>query len=137
MSHKKLQKLCYYAYSWVLSLMNDSADNIEFKLFNEEIQAWVHGPVCVDLYHAMKGYGWLDIPKYDGEVSSFPSEILEKLEKVWGVYGSYNSSELEDMTHQERPWKEARAGIPEFQPSNNRISDKIIFEYYNKLYQGS
>lgn len=39
MSPKKIQKLVYYAYSWYLTLMNDSVEYLNNKLFDEEIKA--------------------------------------------------------------------------------------------------
>ncbi|MFP5528706.1 Panacea domain-containing protein, partial [Peptococcus simiae] len=39
MTHKKIQKLCYYAQAWYCALYDGT------PLFKEEIQAWVHGPV--------------------------------------------------------------------------------------------
>ena len=36
-TNKKLQKLVYYSQAWSLVLNNE-------KLFNEKIEAWVHGP---------------------------------------------------------------------------------------------
>ena len=50
MTHKKLQKLCYYAYSWFIYMENDDIENIENRLFEEKFQAWVHGPVNYELY---------------------------------------------------------------------------------------
>jgi uncharacterized phage-associated protein len=38
MTHKKLQKLCYYAQAWNLALHNS-------ELFEDRFEAWVHGPV--------------------------------------------------------------------------------------------
>ena len=38
MTHLKLQKLCYYAQAWYLTIYGQ-------RLFNEEFQAWLHGPV--------------------------------------------------------------------------------------------
>ena len=38
MTHKKVQKLCYYAQAWYCALYDGS------PLFSDEIQAWVHGP---------------------------------------------------------------------------------------------
>ena len=50
MTHKKLQKLVYYAYVWYIVENNDDCFNISNKLFDDEIEAWVHGPVCRNLY---------------------------------------------------------------------------------------
>ena len=43
MSHKKLQKLCYYAQAWYLA-------NYGKPLMPNRFEAWVHGPVSPDLY---------------------------------------------------------------------------------------
>lgn len=45
MTPKKIQIMVYYAYAWVLTIMNDSVDNLQFRLFGNPIEAWVHGPV--------------------------------------------------------------------------------------------
>lgn len=39
MTHKKLQKLCYYAQAWHCALENEPICSASF-------QAWIHGPVC-------------------------------------------------------------------------------------------
>ena len=44
----KLQKLVYYSQAW--SLVWDGT-----PLFEEEIQAWIGGPVCPDLYSKHRG----------------------------------------------------------------------------------
>ena len=36
-SPKKLQKLVYYAYAWTLTLLNNSSDDLENKLFEDRI----------------------------------------------------------------------------------------------------
>ncbi|WP_336507207.1 Panacea domain-containing protein [Paenibacillus larvae] len=41
MTPKKLQKLCYYAYSFYLAIY-------EKKLFDDNFEAWVHGPVILN-----------------------------------------------------------------------------------------
>lgn len=132
MSHKKLQKLCYYAYSWVLTLNNESKTEIENRLFNEKIEAWVHGPVCPILYHDKKSYKWNDIPIFTGEIVDFPSDIIEILNSVYNVYGKMSATELEDRTHSEKPWIEAMKGLDASATSSNEIKDIDIFEYYNK-----
>lgn len=50
MTPKKLQKLLYYAYSWDMVFENEDIDNLDVFLFNEEFEAWVHGPVIPDIW---------------------------------------------------------------------------------------
>ena len=49
MSPKKLQKLVYFAYAWTVALLNESADDLHFRLFDAQIEAWIHGPVVPEL----------------------------------------------------------------------------------------
>lgn len=52
MTHKKLQKICYYAVAWGYALMDR-------QVFDDDVfQAWVHGPVSKKLYDRYKGQGW-------------------------------------------------------------------------------
>ncbi len=133
MSQKKLQKLVYYAYAWTLALLNDSEESIKYRLFDSEIQAWVHGPVCPLLYQEYKRYGWEDIEKiefYDEDI--FQGDILDILNQVWDVYGKYTGNQLEGFTHQEDPWIAARGGIPSYASCDTPIDDRVIFKYYNE-----
>lgn len=134
MTHKKLQKLVYYAYAWYIALYNEDADNINNRLCCDgEFQAWVHGPVCRKLYNKFSNnYGYVD--KYDGEISSKINEELKKyLDVVYGVFGKYDGDELESMTHKENPWLNARKNVKAYQPSIEKISEKDMFIYYNSL----
>lgn len=54
-SNLKLQKLLYYAQGFHLAMTGR-------PLFDEPIQAWMHGPVVPAVYHAFKVYGSGPIP---------------------------------------------------------------------------
>lgn len=99
MSNKKIQKICYYAYSWYLTLYGEQLAPFQFE-------AWVHGPVSRELYHYYKSYGWSDIPQYHGLVM-VDNETVAFARKIWTLYGSYSADELEQMSHKEYPWQVA------------------------------
>jgi uncharacterized phage-associated protein len=130
MSHKKLQKLCYYAYSWYLTLYGE-------KLFDEHFEAWIHGPVSPVLYSEYKKHGWKDIPKKDFA----PEEILnnknayELILEVYDSYGHLSGDELEYLTHQEKPWLVARGDLPDHKPSNEKLDDQVIIDFYNQVFE--
>jgi uncharacterized phage-associated protein len=130
MTHKKLQKLCYYAYSWYLTLYKE-------KLFDEHFEAWIHGPVSPALYSEYKQYGWKEIPQAD----EVPEDILlnedaySLIEEVYHSYGHLSGDDLEYLTHQEDPWLVARDGLPEYAPSNNKLDDHVIVNYYRKVFE--
>lgn len=133
MSPKKLQKLVYYGYAWTIALLNDTVEDIHFKLFESDIEAWVHGPVVPELYQKYKDFGWHDIPKVENfDESIFESEVIDVLNQVWVAYGKLTGNQLEMISHQEKPWIEARKGIPAYMASSTSISDKEMFVYYNE-----
>lgn len=133
MSPKKLQKLLYYAYGWTLALLNENADEIHNRLFEDPIEAWIHGPVIPSVYVQFKEYGWNNIPqKMDFDESIFPFEVLDVLNQVWDVYGSYSGNQLEAFSHREDPWIQARKGLSSEESSHVQLSDRVIFEYFNK-----
>lgn len=125
-THKKLQKLCYYSVAWGWALMGKSIAK------RDTFEAWQHGPVSPVLYKKYVGNGWNTLPKFDGEVS-FHEDLLELLESVWFTYGAKSGNELEALSHSERPWIQARAGLPDNAPSKNPIDTGVMKDFYNSI----
>ncbi len=50
-TNKKLQKLLYYAQAWSLVLRDK-------KLFDDKIEAWIHGPAIRKVYLGYKEFGF-------------------------------------------------------------------------------
>lgn len=129
MTHKKLQKLCYYAVAWGYALMDKKIVN------NDEFQAWVHGPVSEKLYQKYKRYGWNNIEQVKN-APDFPSDIEELLESVWDTYGDKDGNELEALSHSEKPWKEARDGLSEDERGQRVIDPQSMRKFYQSIYSG-
>lgn len=130
MSPKKLQKMLYYCYSWVLTLMNDKEKGIENKLFKEKFEAWVHGPVIPSIYNKYRENGYNDIPKLHEPVVIEDQEILDILQQVYEEYGHFTGNQLESISHQEDPWINSRKGYGPFEASDVEIVDEDIFNCY-------
>jgi uncharacterized phage-associated protein len=128
MTHKKLQKLCYYAQAWYCTLYDGS------PLFADEIQAWVHGPVVASLYPVYADYRWNEIPQQDFDDSVFSDEELGVLEAVYETYGGFTGAQLESLTHSEDPWKEARGGCKPWESCYAPISLESMRKYYAEQY---
>lgn len=128
MTHKKLQKLCYYLYSWHLAILDESIKCITFE-------AWIHGPVSPEVYELYKDYGWKAIPKSSCPVSS-DSSLYKIAKEVYQIYGYLDANELEQLTHHEEPWIKARIGLGKYDSSNVILDDSIIKKFYsrNKYY---
>jgi uncharacterized phage-associated protein len=119
----KLQKLVYYAQSWSL-VLNDKL------LFNNYFEAWAHGPVLPAVYHLYKenGYNSLNVnPDYDYTI---PKEVEEVLNEVNRVYGRLSAKVLEDLTHSETPWTQARGGCAPEVRCNTTLDYTVIKDFY-------
>lgn len=124
MSHKKLQKLCYFSQAWYLA-------NYGEPLVPNRFEAWVHGPVSPDLYYKYKGWGWEKIPVSDRQ-SCFRKNVNGFLSQVFDVYGGYTEDELEVITQKEFPWQKARNGCAPGSYSRNPIALKDMRDYYGR-----
>jgi uncharacterized phage-associated protein len=62
---------------------------------------------------------------------------MQKLRKllfdILNSYGDLSAKHLEELTHSETPWREARGNLPIEVRSNNIISKTIMQEYYRRL----
>lgn len=91
-------------YSQAWSLVWD-----EEPLFPEAIEAWANGP---------------------GRLTETQRGTIDNVLKF---YGERTSQWLSDLTHQEAPWKDARADVPPGDPSSAVISHAALAEYYGSL----
>ncbi len=126
-THLKLQKLVYYAQAWHVAITGE-------KLFNEKIEAWIHGPVCRELYNVYKIFGYSEIV-VTTHVSewSIPLESRKIIDDVWEAYGSLRGEYLEQLTHREDPWKQARIGLGDLELSNKEIEIETMRKYYSQF----
>lgn len=124
-TNKKLQKLVYYAQAWSLVLNNK-------KLFNEPIEAWVHGPAVRSLYVQYKKFGFEPIQEeIRPDTISVSEKTKELLGAIWKIYGKMDAGYLEMLTHSEKPWQEAREGLQGSESSGNEISLETMRSYYS------
>jgi len=122
----KLQKLVYYCQAWSLVWEED-------PLFPEKIQAWADGPVCPDLYHEHKGKFRLGPDDIAGNTKKLSDSQKESIEAVLDYYGDKDGRYLSDLTHLERPWKEARAGLRPGERGEVVIEHNEMVDYYGGL----
>lgn len=123
----KVQKLCYYAQAW--SLVWDDE-----PLFANEFQAWAHGPANYDLFDKYKSHGYHPILEIDEDFKAelFTVNQIETLNAIWDSYGIYDAKYLEDLTHQEEPWKKARGNCSPGERCTSIISIESMKEFYSK-----
>lgn len=126
-SMMKLHKLLYYAQAWHLAI-HDS------PLFNEDFEAWVHGPVHRGTFERFKEerslYDKVEDGDYSKNYSSLSKKTLEHLDNVLEIYGGYSGTQLEQITHRESPWIEARKPFEPWESCSNIISNDLMKTYY-------
>ncbi len=129
----KAQKLVYYAQAWFLA-------NFSTPLFEEDFQAWVHGPVIPELYEKFKEAGSSPIPsvkKLSDIKTQFEQETLDFLQEVADVYMQHDGYALELMTHQEQPWIDARKGCKPDERCTEVITKDAMRLFYGEKIQNS
>ncbi len=132
MSHLKLQKLLYYCEGYHLGYFNSS-------LIKEEFEAWVHGPVCRSVYNNLKGESVIYADLGFNGTNDPQSEVINKLstdqfqliKDILEELSTWTGLELENATHNEKPWIEARSGYGPADKCENIIS-KITMQVYFK-----
>lgn len=123
-----LQKILYYAQGFYKAFFGKF-------LFEDDCQAWVHGPVFVDIYEKYRDFKSANIIidiDYDIE-DIIVDEKREILNAVIKYFGYYNGKALEKMSHYETPWINARKGLLPTENSNNIINKEDIKEYFEKV----
>lgn len=126
MTAMKLQKLVYYSKAWHLVWDNK-------PLFPERIEAWANGPVSPQLYGQHRRKMIVKPGEIDGDSGTLSADERESVDAVLQFYGAMKAYELSDLTHNERPWLDARGNTPSGGYSNAVITDEAMYEYYDGL----
>ena len=126
-----LQKMLYYIQGVYMQLFQK-------ELFSEDCIAWVHGPVYKDVYEVFRNFKYNPIE--DTRFSLLQNRFRElsreeriAIELVVDSFGMYSGKALEEITHTETPWQEARAHCLPQGRSNVIISKESIRKYFSEV----
>lgn len=130
-STMKLQKLVYYAQAWS-TVWDDPPDA---PLFAERVEAWSLGPVVPELFSWHKGRFsiWADLLPQTADPSRLSANQRKTIDSVLAFYGDKSAQWLSDLAHSEKPWRDARAGIPDGERGGKEITTESMAEYYGSL----
>lgn len=117
MSNLKLQKMLYYEQGFHLAAFDT-------PLFDENIEAWMFGPVVPEVYEKYA--------KYDAKGIEPPPQIDIKLNEeettlfnnVFYVYNQYSAVKLVEMTPSGPPWNSVTPG------KGNIISQESMKKFF-------
>ena len=119
----KLQKILYYAQGYYLA-------KFDKPLFNEDFQAWAHGPANPAIYDKYKDYRFESIDEPEEELYDFDEDISLFLAHIWDDFGIYDGKYLEELTHNEFPWIKARKGYEPGQKCEVVIKKEDMKEFF-------
>lgn len=124
----KLQVLLYFSEAWSLAVFDR-------QLFDEEIQAWEHGPVVYSVWNSLSTKGWNDLEAdaLNAPVD-FDAETDALLNDVFQAYAEFPTPELEKMANKDAPWKQARHGLQPWDLTKRAISKVTMAQFYKALY---
>ena len=118
-SNLKLQKMLYLIQAFFLI-------NSKNQCFIERIEAWDFGPVVPEVYRMFKQFGGGNIPPLSLSKNKVTAKKIplfyvkkkktdcviskddqDKINIVIDKYAKYSATDLVDLTHHQKPWKDA------------------------------
>ena len=122
-----LQKALYYIQGFYYAFSNSF-------FFEDDCEAWVHGPVYRDIYNRYACYRFDPIEKHEHfDDSLFSSTEKSILDSIIKNVCCYSGKVLELFTHSETPWLKTRGNLTIDVQSNRIISKDLIAEYFNAV----
>lgn len=115
----KLQKILYFVQAEFLVAMNKAC-------FDDDIEAWNHGPVVPAVYSEYMIFGSTNIPDqgYDG-CESISKQDKNHLDAIIDTAAKYSTPGLERLIHCQAPWKNA------YKRDNKVIKQSELKEYFS------
>jgi uncharacterized phage-associated protein len=126
-----LQKILYFIQGIYIVIYGS-------PLYEEDCQAWVHGPVYEAVYNMFKNFKYnpiddnrfLVLKNRFQELNDNEKEVIDLVLKS---FGRYSGKTLEQITHNEKPWLEARKYCETGGYSNEVISKKSMKDYFESV----
>lgn len=125
-SRLKLLKLLYYIQGYHLAMFNA-------PLFNDKMEAWLHGPVVPSVYRWAKNL--TDEKLQDEAMNDEQMDALnlhpqqtKLISEVLNIYNKYSAYGLRDKTHTEMPWLSVYE-----KDKNNEITTDSLKNFFTPL----
>lgn len=118
MSNMKLQKMLYYQQGYHLALFDE-------PLFEEDLEAWMYGPVVPSVYEHYKINGSKGIQP-EKSVIKLTNKEEALFNEVYRIYGVYSATGLMNLSHSEKPWNSVPTG------TGNVISKSTLKMFFKK-----
>ena len=128
-----LQKLLYFVQGIYLALFDR-------PIFTEDCRAWVHGPVYPEVYDLFRDFKYnpIDDARFallEGTKDALTENEKKVIDLVVNTFGLYGGKVLEKITHNEKPWREARKGYDDTRSRVALLAKNRIMSYYKAVNQ--
>lgn len=122
-----LQKALYYIQGFYYAFYGKF-------LFEEDCEAWIHGPVYREIYYRYRDYRF-DPIKGNAEFDSSVFKSSEKaiLDSVIKNICCYSGKVMEKFTHAESPWLSARGELLPTIATDRIIEKSVIGDYFTSV----
>lgn len=100
LTNLKLQKLLYYQQGYHLAVFGT-------PLFDEDIEAWMYGPVVPCVYDEFSNSGSNALPITTSNIIRLNEEEEILFNQVYQAYRDFSAIGLMNRTHNEQPWQQA------------------------------
>lgn len=122
-----LQKLLYYVQGFYYAFVNQF-------VFEENCEAWVHGPVYRDIYFKYREYRFDPISVSEtADDSNLTVSEKAIVDSVVKHLSCYSGKVLEAFTHTETPWLATRGDLPASASTDRKIDKKLIADYFTAV----
>ena len=123
-----LQKLLYFIQGIYSALFGR-------PIFTEDCRAWVHGPVYPEVYDLFRDFKYnpIDDARFallEGTADALTENEKKVIDLDVNTFGLYGAKVLEKITHNEKPWRDARKGYDDSIPSSELLPKESIMKYY-------
>lgn len=121
MSNMTLQKMLYYEQGYHLAEFGT-------PLFDDNIEAWMYGPVVPCVYEHFKGHGAGGILPENKEIIELTDEEEYMFNDVFDAYIDFSAYGLMIKTQAEEPWRKTKMGhgnVIEYQKMIDFFSKKL------------
>lgn len=122
-----LQKLLYYVQGFYYAF-------VDGFIFEDNCEAWVHGPVFRDIYFKYREYRFDPISVSDN-ADDLNLSVSEKtiIDSVIKNLSCYSGKVLEAFTHTETPWLATRGDLLASVSTERKIEKKLIGDYFTEV----
>lgn len=126
-TNMSLQKLLYYIEGFIGVALNE-------QLYSNRCEAWMYGPVYPEIYEKYKVFGGnqitVDKMNFDGVLDKKYRQVIDF---VLNHFAIFNGTTLRDLSHAEKPWRDAHLGYYDTERCEEEITHESIVDYFSSM----